>query len=483
MEKNINTAQKILLPLARYFNICLMLVVLLGGLMRYVNINYASLWGDELYSALLAFKNNSWYEILYMQREYQPPLYAFSLWIWVKIFSYNEFYIRLYTLLAGTACIWMSGQLGKKIHSKQVGLIMAVIVAFNPIQVWYSLEARFYVFIYLFAAISLWLYWHINFHKKQNWWLYILKAIVDATLCYFHHFGILYIFAQFLFDVYLLAKNKENKKAFYRNLIGYCLAGLLYLPWVIWGLSEAMKVKSYWLTSINILQYLGFSFQYPLAINIFCLLFITMFLFKNCNIKSYFLLLPFICIVATFIPVIYSYIKMPMLVPRYSMVIAPVMYAMLAIGMWHAFQFLQKFKTAWIKPAVILIILAFIIPGFYMSFINKSALEKQPWREMANWLNRQPDIDSVKVYSIGAYVKKSKDIDFYMHMPHSSYQVSDIVPGKETKMYLIESNGVWQIKDSVLHRLDSFYVIKKQSFNPGTENFGNIYVCEKNNNR
>lgn len=172
-----------------------------------------------------------------------------------------------------------------------------------------------------------------------------------------------------------------------------------------------------------------------------------------------------------------------MLVPRYSMVIAPVMYAMLAIGMWHAFQFLQKFKTAWIKPAVILIILAFIIPGFYMSFINKSALEKQPWREMANWLNRQPDIDSVKVYSIGAYVKKSKDIDFYMHMPHSSYQVSDIVPGKETKMYLIESNGVWQIKDSVLHRLDSFYVIKKQSFNPGTENFGNIYVCEKNNNR
>src|SRR5690349_5313429 len=106
------------------FLILLIIITAAGGIIRFINITYSSLWADELYSALLANPKNSWYEVLYIQRTYQPPLYAFLLWIWVKIFVYNEFYIRLFTVLAGTACITISGFLGKKIKDEKLGILL-----------------------------------------------------------------------------------------------------------------------------------------------------------------------------------------------------------------------------------------------------------------------------------------------------------------------------------------------------------------------
>lgn len=453
----------------------IIIVCVIGAMIRFANINYTSLWGDELYSALLASPENSWYEVLYWQRAYQPPLYAFSLWVWVKIFAYNEFYIRLFTVLAGIASIGMSAALGKKIHSYRLGLILAVIVAFSPVQIWYSLEARFYVFVYLFAAASLWLYWHILTTKRVAWWIYVLKAFTDAALCYFHHFGIIFVFAQFMYDVWLYMQTK-NTTSFFKKCGGYFLSALLYLPWVVWGLSEAMKVKQYWLKEINIIQYLVFSFQYPFYINWVCLLFIIYFLFRIVRKPGNYSLFPLIVLLVTVVPVLYSYIKMPMLVDRYAMVMAPAVYVMLGLGILFVVDDLKAYKAKFSAALIVILVLAFTVPGIYLSFINKQKLDKHPWREISNWLNGQPDINETKIYSIGAYVKGKKDLDFYLKSKQNTYQVDAIKPGEEKKMYLVETDGYWKIKDSVLHRLDSFYAIQRHSIKAGSQT-GNIYIC------
>jgi mannosyltransferase len=453
----------------------IVIVCLAGGILRFVNINYASLWGDELYSALLASPENSWYEVLYIQRAYQPPLYAFSLWVWVKIFTYNEFYIRLFTVLAGIASIGMSAALGKKIHSYRLGLVLAFIVAFSPVQIWYSLEARFYVFVYLFAAASLWLYWHILTAKRVPWWIYVLKVFTDAALCYFHHFGIIFVFTQFLYDAWLYLQTKKGAP-FFKKCGGYFMSALLYLPWVVWGLSEAMKVKQYWLKEINIIDYLAFSFQYPAIINWLCILFIAYFLVKIFKSPGNYSLFPLIVVMVTLVPVLYSYIKMPMLVDRYAMVMAPAFYVMLGLGILFLFDDLASYKAKFSAAFMIVFALVFLLPGFYLSLINRQKLDKHPWREISNWLNSQPDIDETKIYSIGAYVKNKKDLDFYLKSKQTTYQVDAIQPGEEKKMYLVETGGYWKIKDSVLHRLDSFYTIQKHPIKAGSQT-GNIYIC------
>lgn len=463
---------------AKHFYFWLSLITLCGLGIRMLNINYSSLWADELYSALLAHPGNSWYEVLYIQRAYQPPLYAFILWIWVKIFAYNEFYIRLLTVLAGTACIWVSGILGKKIKNPQLGIILALMVTFNPVQIWYSLEARFYVFIYLFSALSLLLYWYIITHKPVNKAIYLVKAGVDAALCYFHHFGIIFIFAQFIFDIALWYKSKDHS-LFFTKLASFLLAGLLYAPWVLWGLTEGMAVKQYWLKTIDIGSYLTFNLGYPFVINLLTIFFIAVFLwqiFKQRNLL--FSLFPFLCFMVTLVPVIYSIIKMPLLVDRYAMVMAPALYCMVALGILYLLNWFEH-NALWKYLTGIACMLAFAWPGLSESFFDKSKLDKQPWREMGQWLNQQPDFDSTPIYVNGAFVKKMVNIDFYLKNNEKALALQSLVPGQHKKMYLVETNAVWKIKDSVLKRLDSSYTISQIPFNKGKVNFGNIYVCEK----
>lgn len=459
----------------RLFFITLLLISTAGFIIRYVNINYASLWADELYSAILASPENSWYEVLYLQRAYQPPLYAFSLWVWVKIFAYNEFYIKLFTVLAGTAGIFVSGLLGKKVHSAKFGILLALFVAFNPMHIWYSLEARFYVFIYLFATLSILLYTHINSSKKSPWYIYIFKAITDAALLYFHHFGFLLLLAQFVYDV-IIWKREKNTGAFVKKAAGYFLSGLLYLPWVIFGLTEALKVKQYWLQKTDIAAYLAFAFEGSGMISIFFYAAIILFLLRSVRNKKN-LFFPLICLVVTIVPVIYSYVRMPLLVPRYAMVMVPAVFVMTCLGLLYGYNLIRQHSGVFSKLFATVVLFLLILPGVYITLFNKERLQKQPWRQMGEWLNSQPDIDAVNVYSLGAYVKKKKNIDFYLKMNHSSLHINDIVPGKENKMYLVETDGVWKLQDSILNAISNLYDIKKQHFKHGDKEWGNVYSC------
>ena len=291
----------------KQFYFFVFLITLFGAIIRLVNINYSSLWADELYSALLANPKNSWYEVLYLQRAYQPPFYTFALWVWVKIFTYNSFYIRLFSVLTGSLSIVLTAIFGKKIKGNQLGLLLGVLVAFNPTQIWYSLEARFYVFIYLFSLLSFWIYWIINERNKITYIQIIAKGFVDAVLCYLHHFGIILVFSQFLFELYNYRRNK-NKKELFRKSISYIIAFLLYLPWVLWGLTEGIKVNQYWLKEIDVPAYFFFSFGYPTLINYLFLFFVLYFIYFSCKYKRTELyILPIIVLFAVILPLVFSF--------------------------------------------------------------------------------------------------------------------------------------------------------------------------------
>ena len=104
------------------FDLWIILIAFIGGGIRYININYSSLWGDELFSMYSAHPSNSWYEMLYAHQALQPPLYVAILRVWVKVFALTEFYARLLSIIAGVAGIIVSGYLGKKIKNAKLGI-------------------------------------------------------------------------------------------------------------------------------------------------------------------------------------------------------------------------------------------------------------------------------------------------------------------------------------------------------------------------
>lgn len=461
----------------KQFQIWLLLIGLTGGIIRFVNINYASLWGDELYSLFSVHPSNSWYEVLYWQRAMQPPLYFMVLWVWLKVFVYNEFYARLLSVLAGVLCIFASGYLGKVIKNRWVGIGMAILIAFSPTQIWYSLEARFYVFVYLFAALSLLLYWYILQNKTKNLFLFFLKAVVDAALCYFHHFGIVFVFAQFSFDLYLLFKEKD-RAYFLRNLGSYVLAASFYAPWVFWGLLQGLSVKQYWLKETDVLKYYLFNLDYPVFVQLTATAFIIVFLvqlFRNQLSRSY-LLLPVICFFVIAVPVAYSYIKFPILVDRYAMVMAPAIYLMVLLGMFETAKLLANRKLIY-RLFITGTIILFIFQGFFISFVDKDPLKKTPFRQMAGWVKQQPDYKEVNIYTHPAFFKNFMLIDFYLDRANPSVSLFDLKAGIDRKMYLIGGTSYWTIGDSVLNEVHKYYHVSKVEFQKGHLNAGVVYSC------
>jgi mannosyltransferase len=460
--------------LNKNFNILVIFLSLIAGAIRFFNINYASLWADELYSALLVRPGNSWYEILYTQRAYQPPGYSMLLWLWTMLTGYNEFTIRLLSLIGGAMAVVVSAYLGKAVKNNQTGLLMAVLVVFNPTQIWYSLEARFYIFVYILAALSLLLYWPIMQKKPRSWSYYFLKSGIDAALCYFHHFGIIFVIGQFLFDVYLFYKDRDVFSLI-RKTVGYFISAILYLPWVLWGLLSGLAVKNYWLKEIDVYRFLSFNFGYTKYVSFLCLIAVIYFIITviNKNFRQY-LIFPLLCVIVTLVPYLYSVLRMPILVDRYAMILGPAFFLMLAISIIELMRFVPR-KV--FRFALMTVLIFFSIQGFWMSFINPEPLKKQPWRQMATWLVNQSDYIETPVYSQGSIIKGYFNLDFYLKEGKKATHLNFLIPGKDQKFYIVETNSIWQVRDSVFQRIDSLYTRTRQPFQSDNEFFGNIYIC------
>jgi uncharacterized membrane protein len=464
----------------RRFIFYVFLITLVGTLLRLININYSSLWSDELYSVLAIRPGSSLYSILFSIRALQPPGYFILLLVWVKIFAYNEFYARLLSVVGGAMAIAISAWLGRAVKGLKLGILMALISAFNPMQIWFSLEARFYIFVYFLAALSLLLYWHLRKEKPCSLWLYLFKGVIDASLCYFHHFGIMYVFAQALYDLVLL-RNDRDRAIFFRMMFGYVVAAILYAPWVFWGLSAGLAVNQYWLKDIDVINFLYFNFNYTQVLSYLALASILWFIAWSMMQKNLmYRLFPFIVIIVVLVPVLYSLLRFPILVSRYAMVLGPVLYLMFGFVILQLVEKLEKVGSqivAWVAFALIIIVFSF--SGFYMSLVDKTPLVKQPWRQMAMWLRRQPDFQKVPVYAYGSYVNSRFNLDFYLGEKKQAIHMDSLIPGKDAKMYLVESTGVWGISDSVMKRVDSFYIRRQVPFRETNPSYGNIYVCER----
>ncbi len=461
------------------FYFALSLVTLTGGVLRLININYASLWADELYSMLSVHPDNSWYGVLYLQKAFQPPGYYIVLWIWTKIFLFNDFYARLLSVIMGCVAIFLSGLLGKIIKNDRLGIIISLIVAFNPVQIWNSLEVRFYIFTYVFTVLSLIFYLFIIRKRYSSHWVLVTKSIIDAALIYFHHFGILLIISQFLNDIFLFYRNKE-KKIFFTKIFGYVISALLYLPWVIWGLTEGLAIKSYWFKDISIYNYLTYNFGYYHWFHFVLFAMIIFTAIKNYRDNIVMLLL-LICFCTLTFPLFYSYYRIPILVPRYSMVMAPALYLLVGFAVYDLAMRLSKWNRKLYIFFLVNCLFIFTYRGINITFFDKSYLSKQPWREMVNWLKSQADYNETPVFSRGAYVYKKFTVDYYFGNSKKAEHIDDLKGSKYNKMYLVSvgNDGPWKITDSSKYKIKKYYNMESIQFKEGNSVSSEIIICKK----
>lgn len=229
MNKNSGIATAVEASIYRnmYFSIYLF-VLCVAVACRIYSVDASSLWADELWG-VDACSQGSWWAMIsnLIYKDSHPPGYQTMLYYWMQLFGKSDLVIRLPSVIAGVAAIVAVARFGTVFFSPLVGLLAATILAVSHNAIYYSQEARAYVFLMLFSVLYYHVFFQIFIRKEKafsNWlsfWAY------GALLAYFHYVGVVIVLAVALVVPFFSPKGSRISlflKAFAPIL-------LIYLPW------------------------------------------------------------------------------------------------------------------------------------------------------------------------------------------------------------------------------------------------------------
>jgi mannosyltransferase len=152
-----------------------------AALIRFATIDVQSYWFDEALTAHLVGLPFGDMLSRIPDTELTPPLYYVVAWPWAHVFGTHEAALRSLSALFGIATVPVAFAAARELFSKAAAaLVAAALVAFNPLLVWYSQEARPYSLLVLLCALSL-----LFFARRQPWaW-----AVVSALALLTHYFA------------------------------------------------------------------------------------------------------------------------------------------------------------------------------------------------------------------------------------------------------------------------------------------------------
>lgn len=178
------------------------LIIFLCALaLRLLSLNQ-SLWLDEAISANVA-KNYSYSDIItkFSPSDFHPPLFYLTLKAWTSVFGFSEIALRLPSVIFSLLTIYLVFRF--------FGFWPSILLALNPLYLYYSQEARMYSLVTLFVFCSF-----LSF-KSNKLLLYYLFVFLSLSTFY----GSIFFFAAISL-YWLLRRN-------YKNFCLYSLAPFL----------------------------------------------------------------------------------------------------------------------------------------------------------------------------------------------------------------------------------------------------------------
>ncbi|HSZ69968.1 MAG TPA: glycosyltransferase family 39 protein [Solirubrobacteraceae bacterium] len=136
-------------------------LTLLAAGLRLGTLNLQSFWYDEAFTPVHVLHPGLGATLrAFVRTENTPPLWYVVVWAWSRVAGTGEVALRLPSALAGIATVpvaWGIGceLAGRGVSGRRAAILCAALVAFDPLFVWYSQEARAYAFFVLFAALAL----------------------------------------------------------------------------------------------------------------------------------------------------------------------------------------------------------------------------------------------------------------------------------------------------------------------------------------
>jgi uncharacterized membrane protein len=216
-----------------------LVILLIVGSLRFINLGGFELqeWDESLYAvrakSIIYF--NDWtdqtpHSIEGLYSSTHPPLYIWLTGISYVIFGINEFSSRLISALAGFGTVFLVYFIGKKVFSKDIGLLSGLLLGLNPFFCFWTRQGQLDVLLLFFICLSSFFYLKSNNYqqddKKKNIF-YILCGIAAGLGLMTKLFVASFVILTILFYE-ILSSNKFN----FRGVILMIIFSVLTaLPW------------------------------------------------------------------------------------------------------------------------------------------------------------------------------------------------------------------------------------------------------------
>jgi mannosyltransferase len=203
----------------------LALAIILGLILRSYRLGADSLWVDEFATLGLILHPPGEILRLSSQVNFIPPLYFLLVHGVYELLGASEVSLRLLSVFAGVCTIpvvWLLTQ--ELTSSRQAANTMALLLAVNPLHLWYSQEARPYSLLLFFGASALLALERAVRRGRPVYWIGFSVCLACAFLT--HSTGVMFALVGWIWTLW-----SPERRRFVRPLLLASLgAGLFCLP-------------------------------------------------------------------------------------------------------------------------------------------------------------------------------------------------------------------------------------------------------------
>ena len=207
-----------------------------------------SLWMDEGLSIGIA--SQPLLDIPHVLRvDGSPPLYYMLLSVWMKATGNGPAETQglsvAIALLAVPGGLWA----GWSLFGRRAGLICAALCAVNPFLTAYAQETRMYALMLVLSLLATAAFLHVFAFGRRGY--LPLFSVLLALMLYTHNWG-LFLAAGLVCALVPCWYVSEVRASFWKDaLIGFGVAGLLYVPWLPTLLHQVQHTGAPWLNPPN----------------------------------------------------------------------------------------------------------------------------------------------------------------------------------------------------------------------------------------
>ena len=391
--------------------ILLLLVIAVGGFLRFYQLGFESVWLDESHSVRVANLSLS-AAVRTAAAGQHTPLYFGLLHFWIRIFGDGELALRSLSAMFGIASIPLIYLVGSTLVSRKVGLIASLLSSVSLFHITYSQEARPYILVLLLTLLSFLFFIRILKHGgKLNCAGYLIASVL---LVYTHVYGLLTIAVQLFVILLFWTRYKPHRL---KLLVCGLAMVVAMVPLVLLMRRVTMSVieHGFWVSEpslTSIYNTLGTFAGYEtlLLLAFFCLVVIAPFSIRKTggtwamkqpieslsgmrweatigSIEEITLLVAWLAlpITASFV---LSKITTPTYVIKYFIGSSPALYLLVAMG-------ISNLKVRRLAYPVLLVVALLTMPHLVDYYANE---QKEQWRDAAAFVGSNTDERDVLVF-------------------------------------------------------------------------------------